>query len=47
MENINIQFEKTMEDGRKSIMIFNNKPNEILLEILDGHDGHNISSYLQ
>ena len=47
MENINIQFEKTMEDKSKSIINFNNNPNEILLEIFDGHGGYNISTYLQ
>ena len=47
MENINSQFERTMEDKSKSIINFNNNPNEILLEIFDGHGGGNVSSYLQ
>ena len=47
MENINIQFEKTMEDRSKSIINFNNNPSEILLEIFDGHGGYSVSSYLQ
>ena len=47
MENINIQFEKTMEDKSKSIINFNNNPNEILLEIFDGHGGGDVSTYLQ
>ena len=47
MENINIQFEKTMEDRSKSIINFNNNPNEILLEIFDGHGGGDVSTYLQ
>ena len=47
MENINIQFETTMEDRSKSIVNFNNNPNEILLQIFDGHGGGNVSSYLQ
>ena len=47
MENINIQFEKAMEDRSKSVINFNNNPKEILLEIFDGHGGHNVSCYLQ
>lgn len=47
MENMNIQFEKSMEDRSKSIINFNNNPNEILLEIFDGHGGADVSSYLQ
>ena len=47
MENINIQFEKSMEDKSKSVINFNNNPNQLLLEIFDGHGGGNISSYLQ
>ena len=47
MENINIKFETSMEDKSKSIINFNNNPNEILLQIFDGHGGGNISSYLQ
>ena len=44
---MNIQFEKSMEDRSKSIINFNNNPNEILLEIFDGHGGADVSSYLQ
>ena len=47
MENINIHFETSMEDKSKSIVNFNNNPNEILLQIFDGHGGGNVSSYLQ
>lgn len=46
-ENINIQFENSMEDKSKSIINFNNNPYEILLQIFDGHGGGNVSSYLQ
>jgi len=47
MENANFQFEKSMEDKSKSILNFNNNPNEILLELFDGHGGENVSCYLQ
>ena len=47
MENINIQFENTMEDRSKSIINFNNNLNEVVLEIFDGHGGRNVSTYLQ
>jgi serine/threonine protein phosphatase PrpC len=47
MENQNIQFENTMEDKSKSLINFNNNPNEILLEIFDGHGGVDVSTYLQ
>ncbi len=47
MENANFQFEKSMEDKSKSILNFNNNPNELLLELFDGHGGENVSCYLQ
>ena len=47
MENQNIQFENTMEDKSKSLINFNNNPNEILLEVFDGHGGGDVSTYLQ
>ena len=47
MENINIKFETSMEDKSKSVINFNNCPNEILFEVFDGHGGGNVSSYLQ
>ena len=47
MENQNIQFENTMEDRSKSLINFNNNPNEILLEVFDGHGGGDVSTYLQ
>ena len=47
MENANFQFEKSMEDKSKSILNFNNNPNELLFELFDGHGGENVSCYLQ
>ena len=47
MENMNSQFEEAMEDKSKCIINFNNNPNEIILEIFDGHGGEKISTYLQ
>ena len=47
LENMNAQFEDAMEDKSKSIINFNNNPNEIILEIFDGHGGEKISTYLQ
>ena len=47
VENMNPQFEEAMEDKSKSIINFNNNPNEIILEIFDGHGGDKVSTYLQ
>ena len=47
VENMNPQFEEAMEDKSKSIINFNNNPNEVILEIFDGHGGDKVSTYLQ
>ena len=46
-EDKNRIFKDRMEDKGKSVINFNEKPNDILLTLFDGHGGDTVSSFLE